>query len=88
MGDDENDEIARLADIIQMMHGCKWKIQICCPEVDMSTRGCSSRGDISTEGQHIWKFHEQACVICFVVWPTTSKYKIPIFTCFTQNSYV
>ena len=53
MGDDENDEIARLADIIQMMHGCKWKIQICCPEVDMSTRGCSSRGDISTEGQHI-----------------------------------
>jgi len=24
-------------DIIQMMHGCKWNIQICCPEVDMSS---------------------------------------------------
>jgi len=22
---------------IQVMHGCKWNIQICCPEVDMST---------------------------------------------------
>ena len=24
------------SDIIQMMHGCKWNIQICCPEVDLS----------------------------------------------------
>jgi len=56
--------------IIQMMHGCKWNIQICCPEVDMSWRGCSPSDDISTEGQHIWMFHEQACFICFVVWPT------------------
>jgi len=61
---------------IQMMHGCKWNIQICCPEVDMSSRGRSPCDDISTEGQHIWMFHEQACFICFVVWPTTSKYKI------------
>ena len=39
--------------IIQMMHGCKWNIQICCPEVDMSSRGRSPSDDISTEGQHI-----------------------------------
>jgi len=39
--------------IIQMMHGCKWNIQICCPEVDMSSRGRSLSDDISTEGQHI-----------------------------------
>ena len=38
---------------IQMMHGCKWNIQICCPEVDMSSRGRSPSDDISTEGQHI-----------------------------------
>jgi len=61
---------------IQMMHGCKWNIQICCPEVDMSSQGRSPSADMSTEGQHIWMFHEQACFICFVVWPTTSKYKI------------
>jgi len=41
------------SDIIQMMHGCKWNIQICCPEVDMSSRGRSPSDDISTEGQHI-----------------------------------
>jgi len=76
---------------IQMMHGCKWNIQMCCPKVDMSTRRCSPSGDISTEGQHIWMFHEQPCFICFVVWPTTSRYKIwinNIFTFFTQNSLV
>jgi len=39
--------------IIQMMHGCKWNIQICCPKVDMSSRGRSPSDDISTEGQHI-----------------------------------
>ena len=61
--------IINASDIIQMMHGCKWDIQICCPEVDMSSRGRSPSDDISTEGQHIWMF-------CFVVWPTTSKYKI------------
>ena len=61
---------------IQMMHGCKWNIQICCPEVDMSSRGRSPSDDISTEGQHIWMFHLEPCIICFVVWPTTSKYKI------------
>jgi len=33
---------------IQMMHGCKWNIQICCPEVDMSSRGHSPSDDIST----------------------------------------
>ena len=63
-------------DVIQMMHGNKYNIQICCPEVDMSSRGRSPSDDISTEGQHIWMFHEQACFICFVVWPTKSKYKI------------
>ena len=39
--------------IIQMMHDCKWNIQICCPEVDMSSRGRSPSDDISAEGQHI-----------------------------------
>ena len=39
--------------------------------------------DISTEGQHIWMFHEQPCFIRFVVWPTTSKYKIPMNNIFT-----
>ena len=39
--------------IIQMMHGCKWNIHICCPEVDMSSRGRSPSDDMSTEGQHI-----------------------------------
>ena len=48
------------------------------PKVDMSTRGHSPSGDISTEGQHVWMFHEHPCFICFVVWPTMSKYKIPI----------
>jgi len=38
---------------IQMMHGCKWNIRICCPKVDMSSRWNSLSGDISTEGQHI-----------------------------------
>jgi len=38
---------------IQMMHGCKWNIQICCPEVDMSALGLSPSDDMSTEGQHI-----------------------------------
>ena len=43
---------SQLTDTIQMMHDCKWNIQICCPEVDMSTRGRSPSDDISTEGQH------------------------------------
>jgi len=51
-----------------MMHGCKWNIQICCPEVDMSTWGRGPSGDISSKAQHIWMFHEQPCFICFVVW--------------------
>jgi len=42
-----------LCNTIQMMHGCKWNIQICCPEVDMSSRGRSPSDDMSTEGQHI-----------------------------------
>jgi len=33
--------------IIQMMHGCKWNIQICCPEVDMLSRGRRPSDDIS-----------------------------------------
>ena len=45
--------LCMLNDNIQMMHGCKWNIQICCPEVDMSSRGRSPSDDISTEGQHI-----------------------------------
>jgi len=49
-----NFQTCTLADIIQLMHGCKWNIQICCPEVDMSSRGRSPSDDISTEGQHIW----------------------------------
>jgi len=81
--------IAYACNNIQMMRGCKWNIQICCPEVNMSTQGRSPSRDISTEGQHIWMFHEQPCFICFGVWPTTSKHKIPmnnIFTfLFTQN---
>jgi len=64
--------VTQVCDIIQMMHRCKWNIQICCPVIDMSTRGHSPGGDISTEGQHIWMLHEQACFICFVIWPTTS----------------
>jgi len=75
--------------IIHMMHSCKWNIQICCPEVDMSSRGHSQSDDIWTKGQHIWMFHEQPCFICFVVWPTTRKYKIPwpiyLHLCFTQK---
>ena len=77
----------RARSIIQMMHGCKWNIQICCPEVDMSSRGRSPSDDISTEGQHIWMFHEQACLICFVVRPTTSKYKIQMNNIFTFMFY-
>jgi len=53
------------------------------PEVDMSTWGHSPSGDISTEGQHIWLFREQLCFICFVVWPTTSEYKIPMNNIYT-----
>jgi len=72
-----------------MMHGCKWNTQIRCPEIDMSSRRRSPSDDISTEGQHIWMFHEQPCFICFVIWPTTSKYKIPmnihLRLCFTQK---
>jgi len=35
------------------------------------------------QGQHIWMFHEQPCFICFVAWPTTSKYKIQMNNMFT-----
>jgi len=41
----------RLGYIIQVMHSCKWNIQMCCPEVDTSSRGRSSSDDISTKGQ-------------------------------------
>ena len=80
---DDTLTVSKPCDITQMMHGGKCNIQICCPEVDMSSRGRSPSDDISTEGQHIWMFHEQACFICFVVWPTTSKYKIPTNNIFT-----
>ena len=49
----ERSRSLKINNIIQMMHGCKWNIQICCPEVDMLSRGRSPSDDISTEGQHI-----------------------------------
>ena len=52
--------------IIQMMHGCKWNIQICCPEVEMSSLGLRHCDDMSTSGQHIWMFHLQPCIICIM----------------------
>jgi len=76
-----------LCNIIQMIHGCKWNIQICCPEVNMSSQGRSPSDDISTEGQHIWMCHEQPWFICFVIWPTKSKYKIRMNNTFTFMFY-
>jgi len=49
--------------------------------------GRSPSDDISTSGQHIWMFHEHPCFICFVVWPTTSKYKIPMNNIFMFTFY-
>ena len=56
---------------IHMAHVCECDIQICCPEVEMSTWGRRPSVDILTKGQHIWMSCEQSCTICFVVWPTT-----------------
>jgi len=58
-----------------MAHGWKWNIQICCPEVDMSTRG---RRWHFNQGITYLSVPRASVLHLFVVWPTTSKYKIPM----------
>jgi len=63
-----------VSDIIQMMHGCLRNIQICCPEVDMLSRGRTPSADISHEGQHLnvpraAVLHLFCRMINYLLWP-------------------
>ena len=50
---DEGVKEVAFSDTIQMVHVCECDIQICCPEVEMSTREQNWECDISNKGQHI-----------------------------------